>query len=479
MSYLQVLRPTHVGHDNFPLLTVLLQKERVSDETSHWVATCCELGLVGRAGTTEEAKEALYSEVVEFFANASESEIQEHLSQGYTPELEPLNVRFDARPSKFKGRLNQLMAGAVDTGKGAGGVVSRSGSALIRRADDARGTIGGVVVKTRDRATDVGGSIARHTYPLLVGFTEFAGTTAESLADNSSLRRIAQNFKLEQWLDVTDRIDIEKAQQHVLSLKQEYPSEDSRQLARRLMMQKALYAGGLGLATKLYPASVLPLLAVDVAGMALMQAELVYQIAAAYDLDLEDSARKGELLAVFGCVLGTSRAVKAGLTILELAPVAGAVIGASSNAVMIYALGYAASRFYEEKLHLQISQDSIELVKQENALFLQGATNQEAIADQVLVHVLLAGHPEETPEKLLSLIETANLSPASRHAIAQNIVTPTSLDALLNQLQPDFAVYLLGQCHQFAQMDGILTDGEKEILHKIAQHFEIDFEIGD
>ena len=114
---------------------------------------------------------------------------------------------------------------------------------------------------------------------------------------------------------------------------------------------------------------------------------------------------------------------------------------------------------------------------QENSLFLQEATRQEAIADQVLAHVLLAGHPEETRKQLHSIIETANLSPASRQAITQNLDSPPPLDSLLNQLQPDFAVYLLGQCHQFAQMDGVLTAGEKAILHAIAQHFEIDFEM--
>ncbi len=44
-------------------------------------------------------------------------------------------------------------------------------------------------------------------------------------------------------------------------------------------------------------------------------------------------------------------AAKAGLSFLQNVPVAGAVIGASTNAAMIYALGYGACRFYETKIN--------------------------------------------------------------------------------------------------------------------------------
>ena len=476
MSQLQIWRPEQAELDKLPQLTVLLQQEFPTDETPYWMATCCELGLVGRGETDDEAREALHAEVAEFLANASETEIRERLANGYTPQIEPLKIRFVAESGKVKRRIGQLMTGAVQTTRGAGGAVSRSGTALVHKAGDAREVIGGVVGKARDKAADAGTSITRRTYPLLAGFTEFAGNTVEPLAKNATLRRVAKHFKLEHFFDAIAKVDTDKAQKYVLDLKKQHPTETPRQLAHRLMMQKAAYAGGVGLATKLSPLSVLPLFAVDLAATTLIQAELVYQIAAAYDLDLQDPARKGELLAVFGCVLGTSRAVKAGLTVLEFAPIAGAVIGASSNAVMIYALGHAAARFYEEKLHLQISPASIERVKQENAAFLLDATAQETIADQILVHLLIAGHPEANLEQLRTVVEAANLSPASKQAIGTNLSSLPPLDSLLKQLQPDFAVYLLSQCHQIAQMDGTLTPQEKETLQKIAHHFKIDFE---
>jgi uncharacterized protein (DUF697 family) len=49
--------------------------------------------------------------------------------------------------------------------------------------------------------------------------------------------------------------------------------------------------------------------------------------------------------------MGGSGVLKGGLSFVELIPVIGAVVGASSNATLIYSLGYIACRFYEAKRH--------------------------------------------------------------------------------------------------------------------------------
>ncbi|WP_425365352.1 hypothetical protein [Gloeothece verrucosa] len=76
---------------------------------------------------------------------------------------------------------------------------------------------------------------------------------------------------------------------------------------------------------------------------------MIYEIAAAYDQDLQDQARQGEVLAIFGLALGGRNALKAGLGFMRNIPLAGAMIGASTNATMLYTLGYTACRFYEAK----------------------------------------------------------------------------------------------------------------------------------
>ncbi|RYX80255.1 hypothetical protein EON83_29385 [bacterium] len=454
-----------------PALTIALFQQ----ELGNWLAICSELGLECEGETEQEARDALSEAISDFLSHTSQDELDKRLAANSLPEIQPAKLKNVSRPAKIKKRIGQLAIVPVKAGKAVGGVVVNSGSALVHKAGDARVVIGGAIVKVGE----VGSNAVHHAYPAFETFTGKAGEVAELLADNRALRQVAKKFKLEKWLDLSSRVDIEKAQQHVRKLKQKYPDETPRQISQRITKEKATYAGGLGLLTSFIPGSALSLLAVDLAGTSLIQAELVYQIAAAYNLDLKDPARKGELLAVFGVVLGTGRAVKAGLTVLKNVPLAGAVVGASSNTVMIYALGNAASKFYEEKLHLNVSQKAIDLVKAENETFLRDATAQETLVDQVLVHILVASQPTATHQEIIDAIKKANLSPASIEAISKNLANPQDLDSLLTQIHPDFAAYLLQRCQYIAQMDGATTEQEKQILEKIATHFQLDSKHND
>ena len=94
--------------------------------------------------------------------------------------------------------------------------------------------------------------------------------------------------------------------------------------------------------------------------------------------------------------------------------------------------------------------------------------------DQILVHMILASHPEKTWDEILPELKTLNLNPNSLDAIAQNIKSPKPLDVLLNQLNRDFAIPLLAQCYKIAQLDNKTTPVEQEIIEAIASKFDID-----
>jgi uncharacterized protein (DUF697 family) len=240
------------------------------------------------------------------------------------------------------------------------------------------------------------------------------------------------------------------------------------------MVEKALYAGSWGLATSLFPGEALALLAVDLATTTQIQAEMVYQIAAAYGLDLKDPARNGEILAIFGLALGGGRSVKVGLGLLRNVPFAGAAIGASSNAVMLYALGYAACRFYETKLHESTSQQTLADLHKQSETYLETASTQQAVMDRILVNMIVATHPEKSWDEILPKLAELNLSPNSLETIAANIKSPQPMDRQLDQLNRDYAIPLLAQCYRIAQMDGVTTLEEAGVMDKIAEKFGID-----
>ena len=324
-----------------------------------------------------------------------------------------------------------------------------------------------------DTATGMSTVAAQQMLGAIEQATQNAGQTISFLSDNWFLKRLTGILRLDWLMGAADRIDLDKAQATVRKLQQEHPQETPSQIAHRLMVEKAMYGGGVGLVTSLVPGQAMAFLAVDLATTTMLQAEMVYQIAAAYGLDLKDPARKGEVLGIFGLALGGSRALKAGVTLLRNLPLAGMVIGASSNAVMLYTLGYAACRFYEAKGNAATTETALVDVKEGSEHYLEKAIAQQAVMDQILVHTILASHPEKSWEEILPELQKLNFSPASLEAIAANIKSPQPIDSLLNQLSLDYAMPLLAQCYRIAQSEGITTPAEQEILDKIAAKFDI------
>ncbi|AVH67886.1 hypothetical protein [Nostoc sp. 'Peltigera membranacea cyanobiont' N6] len=329
-----------------------------------------------------------------------------------------------------------------------------------------------------DTAIEVGEATGKQTHKFIEETTKTSGQVVDRLSENWLIRKLSGVLNLNWLIADNNLVDLEKAEAEVNKLKQNYPNELPSQIAHRIMMEKATQAGTVGLATSLLPGIAIALLAIDLTATTKLQSEMLYQIASVYELDLKDPARKGEILAIFGLALGGGRLLKAaGLGLLRNVPLAGAAIAASSNATMIYSLGYAACRFYEAKLNESISLASpqtLKTLKAESEKYLESAIAQEAIMDQILVHMILASHPDKTLEEILPELQAVKLSPTSLDAIAQNIKSPKSLDILLNQLNRDFAIPLLAQCHKIAQLDNKTTPLEQEIIAAIARKFDID-----
>ena len=489
-----------------PPLSVLIHQKSTRKKRV-WEATCPELDITANSDSEGEARDLLRATVEEFLNNASPEAVESRLSKGTTYSVEPLSVTAIVRAGDEDEQLSWLQrvpvgavaaAGAAkdkasDLVSAIGGAAANSGHFVADSAVHAYGAVGEIAgnvgAKTRE-------TVDERAMPLLVGLTERAGNFTESITNHSPLRRVAKAFNLEQWLDISSHVDLEKAAQTVANLKAEFPAESNRQIARRLITQKALYAGGVGLSTSL-PGLAIPMLALDMAATSLLQAELVLQIAAVYGLDLDDPARKGEMLAVFGCVLGGSKAGKAGLELFRNSPLAakglnastkvpvekiglgvlknvplmGAAIGATANAALIYALGNAACSFYEKRLDTAATSEAMQSVKKETQLYLEASATQKLVADLVLLHVVLAGKPATDRAELLAALREMDFSDASIGTIESGLNSPKSLEELLPQLDGEFADYVAVQARKLALMDGVINEEESEFLRIIDRHF--------
>ncbi|MFW6359549.1 MAG: hypothetical protein ACOC0N_10125 [Chroococcales cyanobacterium] len=333
-------------------------------------------------------------------------------------------------------------------------------------------------------AADTGKAMADSAASATLETSKRVGKAFGWIEQNPLVRRVTKVLPFN-WLFILDRVDLDKAQSDVQRLQAKYPQETPEELAHRLMVQKASLTAGTGFASSLIPGFATALFAIDLAATMALQAEMLYQIAGVYGLDIQNSERKGEILTIFGLALGGGQVLKLGggyaaraglLGVLRNIPIAGSAIGASTNAAMTYALGYAACRFYEAKVNPFTSEATLANSEAASEAFLENAIAQQIVMDQILVHVMLANDPTKSKEEVLKELRQLNLSPASIEAIAASFDSLPSLESLLNQVNDDFAVPLLCQCKKLTDLDSSMTPQEADVIETITNKFDADIE---
>lgn len=364
--------------------------------------------------------------------------------------------------------------GVVSAGASAvGNAVASAGSAIANTASavgDVAGNAGGAIANT----ASVVGNAAASAGSATVQVPNFLGSALGLISQSPILKKLTEKFKIDWLVSAIDTVDVVTAEAQVRELQGQYPHEKPQEIAHRLMVEKALLAAGSGLVSSLVPGAALALVGMDLAAMTALSAELVYQIAAAYGMDLQSSDRQGEVVAIFGLSLGSNLAIEAGITLVSNIPLAGAVINASASAAMIYALGYGACRFYEA--HLNSSEietkleDLQEVLQAESEQYLARAIAQQTVMDWILAYVVYSSKKFTRWAEFLPELQAANLnsrSLAEIEAVKNQSQLPPKLDVLLEQLELDFAEPLLKRCTEAIEADGEINEREGKILLKI------------
>jgi uncharacterized protein (DUF697 family) len=359
----------------------------------------------------------------------------------------------------------------VNTASAVGNAAASAGSAVFDTASavgNAAGSAGSAIVVNTASAV---GNAAASAGSAALQVPNFLGSSIGLISQSPILKKLTQKFKIDWLVNAIDAVDVVNAEAKVRELQRQYPHEKPQEIAHHLMVEKALLAAGTGLASSLVPGVALALAGMDLAAMTALSAELVYQIAAAYGMDLRSSDRKKEVVAIFGLSLGSNLAIEAGVTLVSNIPLAGAAINASASAAMIYAMGYGACRFYEA--HLNSSEietkleDLQEVLQAESEEYLEKAIAQETVMDWILVYVVYASQKFTRWDELLPELQAANLNPrtlAEIEAVQNKSKLLPKLDILLEQLELDFAEPLLKRCTEIVEADGEINEQEGKIM---------------
>jgi HJR/Mrr/RecB family endonuclease/uncharacterized protein (DUF697 family) len=379
----------------------------------------------------------------------------------------------------------------VNTASAVGNVAASAGSTIANTANavgDVAGNAGGAIINTVSSIGNVAasagsaivntasavGNAAASAGSTAMQVPNFLGSALDLISQSPILKKLTEKFKIDWLVRAIDTVDVVTAEAQVRELQRQYPHEKPQEIAHRLMVEKALLAAGSGLVSSLVPGAALALAGMDLAAMTALSAELVYQIAAAYGMDLRSSDRKGEVVAIFGLSLGSNLAIEAGVTLVSNIPLAGAAINASASAAMIYALGYGACRFYEADLDSSEIETKLEdlreVLQAESEQYLERAIAQETLMDWILVYVVYTTQQFTKWDEFLAQLQAANLNStclAEIESVKNQSKLPPKLDVLLEQLELDFAEPLLKRCTETIEADGEINEREGKILLKI------------
>ncbi len=324
-----------------------------------------------------------------------------------------------------------------------------------------------LTLETIPQLENIINTFTSQTQNILEQTTKSTGKTLEWIAENPLIKTVDNTLGLDWLIGFLGKVDTAKIRATVDKMRSQYPDATPNEIAHRLIVRKTWEAGRLGLATNIIPPIAALFLGIELIATTKLQGELVYEIAATYNLDLEDPARRGEVLAIFGLSLGAD-VFKTGLTVVEIIPGIGALVGASTNAAMLYVLGQTACRFYQGK----ISNREDLLMPEETDRDWQKAVNQCQIMDRILAHMVKVSYPDEDWAEILPNVK--QISPSSMAVIAENLNQPQDITLLLKELTSEFAPLTLKRCYDIAMSNGNITLAEQEILSQMAIEFNLD-----
>lgn len=315
-------------------------------------------------------------------------------------------------------------------------------------------------------------------------------------------------------------VDINKVTEQVEKFRKKYPNDSIEELCDRLIKHKAFYTGTIGFTSGLIPANV-PALLFDFVSTIGAEAELIYEIALVYGMDLSNNTRKGEVLTLIALGAGSTKTAEAALklaikissqklgpmlaekalknlsivigkkiaqkTLGKLIPIIGGIVGASLNASMVILTGKGAKAFYKN-LNVDHQLYSGKLPEELKTIYKTQSietTINEDIRDLIIAKtvIMILKHFQYSDESMLRSVEH-NFSDLMndyelRETLLQQIVKPSFKQNIFNQLDTNTTSIIITKSILCITTIDKLNNTHKSYFSKLAEEYNIPFNISD
>lgn len=183
-------------------------------------------------------------------------------------------------------------------------------------------------------------------------------------------------------------VDIYAVLGAAIKLKEKYKGYKSNEIAHRIIVEKSFQAAGLSILKGIGATQLINALGdIDIPTIATLSAEMIYLIAAVYDLDLSSPERQIEVIAAFGLTFLGEQAIDAGIDWMKCGLMPGLVMSATAKSLMIYAVGNIAISLYEVNLNQMLeplkTSDVFDEIKYKSQQYLVHALNEDKIENMI------------------------------------------------------------------------------------------------
>lgn len=346
---------------------------------------------------------------------------------------------------------------------------------------------------------------------------KIVGNVLDFVSESDLYKYLSEKLGIYWFFDKILSVDTFKVRKQVEKFREKYPEETNDKLAERLTRHKAFYTATIGFTSGLIPGNV-PAIIFDFIASTAAQAELIYEIAMVYGLDLDDSTRKGEVLTLIALGAGSTKTAEASLklaleisskkmgqymtekmlkafsvvvgekiakrSLSKLIPVVGGLIGASINASIIMLTGKGAIAFYENlsKHNLIFSGDLPDELKNiYNKIEIKEDVEislRDLIIIKTIIYLLHEGNfTEEVIQNIIYQNFPAYANDQElQQIIQQEVQTSTYTDLLTEKIDRATASIIITRAIMCITSIGPINEKQKTYLKTLANKFDLPFE---